>query len=498
MPNKKRRNAGPSGPQGRAQRQRQWDQQELQAEFELWISSPDAAGPASIIGTLLDLKAEQLDSPDPALWTEEVTVELLTEVVPRRVLQARQDAMDLVPAVRLFFEFLRDRGHWAAGSMSSEAASTLLAGLEFAVLEAVDDPSRRSFSTNILTYGLERGLDPEDEDALAAYMEWYNTLPHAHRVELSDSGRISDPAVFYDPSAVPPVPRGAHGSSFFAGDTDPSGPPAADDEELSWPWFLPDSGIDLEQIRDWEPQQHLPVYRRNALVRRAQILLDFVGQGRKLTATGALNRADTAAVLQRLGIDRTARSMWDVPELAQIWAVLHDGSWLETTGTRVRPGTGPTTPASAEEDPEQFVDFAHSLLLSALGSMWARDGAEGGFIGMPDTLTTLLYVCQDGGLRRYDLRREDIPEIPMDPRTGQQDVDELLRYMRVVTDLERLQTAGVLDSDEQRVYGSTPVLLAAIGLTEILGEMDELGETAELDELGETVELDERGEDDEP
>src|SRR5690625_7100092 len=68
---------------------------------------------------------------------------------------------------------------------------------------------------------------------------------------------------------------------------------------------------------------------------------------------------------------------------------------------------------------------------------------------MPDTLATLLYVCQEGGLRRYDLHREQIPEVPLDPRTGQQDMDELVRYMRVATDLERLQTAGILERSEE-------------------------------------------------
>src|SRR5699024_12653504 len=80
--------------------------------------------------------------------------------------------------------------------------------------------------------------------------------------------------------------------------------------------------------------------------------------------------------LQRFGIDRTARSMWDVPEITQAWGTLHDGNWLETTGTQVRPGSGPVAPASPDEQPEQFIDFAHSLLLSALGSMWARDGSR--------------------------------------------------------------------------------------------------------------------------
>src|SRR5690625_8008116 len=49
-------------------------------------------------------------------------------------------------------------------------------------------------------------------------MEWYTSLPHAHRVELSDRGRISDPAISYDPSRAPPAHHEAHGISFVAGD----------------------------------------------------------------------------------------------------------------------------------------------------------------------------------------------------------------------------------------------------------------------------------------
>src|SRR5699024_1562498 len=152
---------------------------------------------------------------------------------------------------------------------------------------------------------------------------------------------------------------------------------------------------------------------------------------------------------------------------------LHDGNWLETTGTQVRPGSGPVAPASPDEQPEQFIDFAHSLLLSALGSMWARDGSEGGVIGLPDTLTTPLDVCQEGGLRRYDLHAEQIAAVSLCAGHAQWDVGERARYMRVATVLERLRSARILDRDVVRVRGSAPILIAAIGSSEILGQMGE-------------------------
>src|SRR5699024_2224509 len=66
---------------------------------------------------------------------------LLTEIVPAHVVQTREQAMRMVPALRWFVSFLRARGHWHPDSMSPGEAPTVIAELEFPVLEAADDPS---------------------------------------------------------------------------------------------------------------------------------------------------------------------------------------------------------------------------------------------------------------------------------------------------------------------------------------------------------------------
>ena len=168
------------------------------SEYGTWRITAEEEAPVAdeirTLETLLRLKAEQLASPDPGLWTEDLATALLTEVMPRTVVQPREQVMDVVPTLVRFVAYLRETGRWHAESMSVGQVSGVLGALEFAALEAADDPTRRSFSTNILGYGLSLGVDLEDEDELAAFMHWYNGLPDGERLALSETGRLEAPS----------------------------------------------------------------------------------------------------------------------------------------------------------------------------------------------------------------------------------------------------------------------------------------------------------------
>ena len=172
------------------------------SEYGTWRITAEEEAPVAdeirTLETLLRLKAEQLASPDPGLWTEDLATALLTEVMPRTVVQPREQVMDVVPTLVRFVAYLRETGRWHAESMSVGQVSGVLGALEFAALEAADDPTRRSFSTNILGYGLSLGVDLEDEDELAAFMHWYNGLPDGERLALSETGRLEAPSHPYD------------------------------------------------------------------------------------------------------------------------------------------------------------------------------------------------------------------------------------------------------------------------------------------------------------
>lgn len=330
--------------------------------------------------------------------------------------------------------------------MSAEEVPSMLHELEFAALEAADDPTRRSFSTNILGHGLALGVDLEDEDALADYMHWYATLPDEERLSLSDTGRLSEPSTPFDPVLARALREAA---------TREEPHPDLLHVEASWPWFLPQLEDDGLPLGDLAEEQGPRPYAENTLVRRAETVLRFVGGGRRATATGALGREDTEALLDALGLEGGARSLWDRPELAGVWVTLVDGGWLELDRSRVRAVTGPVPWAPRDREPGEFVEFGHAVLTAALLGRDARSADDGGFRGMPDTVAALLVACGPGGL--------ELPPRPA-PEPPPGDQDGWGRMLRVLHDIEDLADCGVLERRDGAFHGSDAVMVALIGL----------------------------------
>lgn len=453
------------------QQAQQREREEVLSEYGTWRITAEEDAPVAeeirTLETLLRLKTDHLESPDPGMWTADLAAALLTDVVPRTVIQPREQVMDLVPTLVRFTTYLRETGRWHPSSMPASEAAGVLGELEFAVLEAADDPTRRSFSTNILGYGMALGIDLEDEDELEAYMHWYNALPDEDRLALSETGRLPDPTVVYD--------REQEHRALRAERAEEARP------ERSWPWFLPepeqDDGIVLETTL---PVDELPAYAANDLVRRAATILDLVGEReRRVTGTGALGRADCAELLERgaggAGASRSVRTMWERPEIAGPWITLLDGGWLDITGGRVHRETGPVPYVPAAADAEGFVAFGHAVLTATLLGKDARDPEDGGFHGMPDTIRALLAVCGPDGLVLPELVGEEPQQRrpPIDPASGQADQRELMRFAAVERDLGDLAEMGVLDRDGRRFRGSAAVMVALVALLQEHGETGE-------------------------
>lgn len=419
--------------QGREERDR------VLSEYGAWRLRTDEDAPAleevRTLETLLRLKADRLGSPSPGLWTAQQTRALLTDVVPRTVVQPREQLMDMVPALRRLFGFLDETGRWEAGSMRREEVPQLLDELEFAALEAADDPTRRSWSTNVLGHGLALGVDLEDQDELADYLHWFHALPDRERLAISGTGRLERPSAPFDPLRE----RAQR---------------LRDEEEDAWPWFLPPLEDDGRPLGELDAQDDVDAYLDCPLVVRAGIVLEAVGEGCRATATGGLGRAETEALLERLGLAAGARSLWDRPELAGVWTTLLDGGWLELTGGTVRAVPGPV-PAAGPEDGEAFVEFGHAVITAALLGREARSAEDGGFRGMPDTIAALLVACGENGLR--------LPPGP-ERSPGARDGAALAGLLRVLHDLGDLVDCGVLTHEDGIFRGGPAVMLALVGL----------------------------------
>ncbi|WP_193636338.1 hypothetical protein [Brachybacterium subflavum] len=493
MPRKKRQDPYP-GDRDRAQ---------ALAEYSVWLEAPgagadpattrgvDVASETQLVDELLRLKASRLGSPDAGEWTGPMIEQLLTQLVPRTVIQVREASMDLVPALTRFFVFLQETGRWSPRSMRPEAAARTLADLEFAVLEAADDPSRRSFSTNLIGYGLEHGLDPRDEGALMGYIDWYDSLPDDERTQLSRTGRLPDPAVPYDPATMRARPgdhdgiadidrleRGpssdAHRGPRATGRRQPRDSRTrghhGDAPEEPWPVWPPaphrvsEPTPETAQDRDEADAQDMALRAEMAarvpFVRAAVALLETVGSGIAVTSTAGLDRSATSEVLARLGIEPEVRSMWETPEIVGPWIALLDGGWLIREHRRVVPdasadgGAGtadgadsPRLRPSASE-PEEFLRFARAVIVSLLAGLGMRSPEEGGLRGLPETLSALRAACGHDGA---------------EVTTGPGGAD-------VRADLEELTAVGLLRREGERFVGP-PILHVALDEAErILGE----------------------------
>lgn len=319
--------------------------------------------------------------------------------------------------------------------MRREEVPQLLDELEFAALEAADDPTRRSWSTNVLGHGLALGVDLEDQDELADYLHWFHALPDRERLAISGTGRLERPSAPFDPLRE----RAQR---------------LRDEEEDAWPWFLPPLEDDGRPLGELDAQDDVDAYLDCPLVVRAGIVLEAVGEGCRATATGGLGRAETEALLERLGLAAGARSLWDRPELAGVWTTLLDGGWLELTGGTVRAVPGPV-PAAGPEDGEAFVEFGHAVITAALLGREARSAEDGGFRGMPDTIAALLVACGENGLR--------LPPGP-ERSPGARDGAALAGLLRVLHDLGDLVDCGVLTHEDGIFRGGPAVMLALVGL----------------------------------
>lgn len=268
-------------------------------------------------------------------------------------------------------------------------------------------------------------------------------------------------------------------------DADASPDPTLD--EPGWPWFLPEGELPHEALdgrvdAEQDPAGAAANYARIPLVRDAVRLLDFVGEGRQVTSTGALRLADVRALIEQWQLDLSGpalTSMWQVGAIVGPWNALVSGRWLELTGARVRSGPGLVPAVAEQEDPGGYVHFARALLTLLMLDALQQGPQEGGLAGGPDTFAALTRTLAPGGLLLPSTVREamDRDQVPRTP-DGDVDMDEVERYWVTQRDLVTLATYGVLRQEVApgeegiRFHGTVEVILEAFGALEMLNELD--------------------------
>jgi hypothetical protein len=136
------------------------------------------------------------------------------------------------------------------------------------------------------------------------------------------------------------------------------------------------------QVPDISDDDALAAFSSMPLIQRATALLQWIGEGKPVTGTGALRLRDIEAAAACVGVAAkggarqedagddvlTVRSMYEVPLLADMWAAFQDAEMLQVKPTKVVPfeGAGPFLASDPAQQVDEFRVFTEAFLRQAV------------------------------------------------------------------------------------------------------------------------------------
>ena len=142
--------------------------------------------------------------------------------------------------------------------------------------------------------------------------------------------------------------------------------------------FSDEEGQQDIQVPDIPDDEALAAFAGMPLIQRATALLQWIGDGKPVTGTGALRLKDIEAAASCVGVAAkggtkqddaagdipTVRSMYEVPLLAQVWAALQDVEMIDIKPTKVVPfeDAGDFLAGGPAEQLDEFRMFTESFL----------------------------------------------------------------------------------------------------------------------------------------
>ena len=203
-------------------------------------------------------------------------------------------------------------------------------------------------------------------------------------------------------------------------------------------------------------------------IRRMRSLVQWAEQGRPITQTGAMRRADTLTWMRHLNLrapgESCPSSMWEIRGIGQPWDIAVETGMLSLTSTKVRPG--PTGTVFESDDPVAQVRLGRSIVNLLLLQAFSRPLAVGNARAQISTIMLRLFalLCRPEGqdlgyLREMDgrlaraLRDGDAAE-----RTAVLACSAILREMRM---LDQFGLLIDVDGIAQVPTGLRPAVVAS-------------------------------------
>lgn len=287
--------------------------EQIAAEFTAWAAAnhPGIEVEPDVVETILDFKANYFDSTDPASWRAGEMTEILTDIVPRKVVADQYWTDALIRTVPLFVEFLADQKRpYAVRRLRAEVESALPV---FAA--AVGDPEQGGMGKRLLTAMGAEGIP--DQAALDELTARFNALPFEER------DRILGAMPAAGPPAEPPVPL-----------------PAV---RLAPVGELADAARSAQSAAD------------------VLALVHWLGDRRSVTATGTLRIKDGKQAALDLGLVdpeelaqreefSALRSSADLVGLEELWSKAIGSGFVQLSATRAYPGPSMAAWQSGDDD----------------------------------------------------------------------------------------------------------------------------------------------------
>jgi hypothetical protein len=284
-------------------------------------------GAVSDVQLALDWKWGYGDA-DLGCWHHHDLLDFLLEWCPRKVSMPPEEARSLPRSLSVFLGFLDGAGLLSQESPPLDGLEAVLARIGDEVVLAMADRSRYGMAKSLFSGMAEQGLilDVPDPEAFGDVMERFNALPYEVRGEIL---------------GVAQTP-------------------------LS-PWAQLTEGVELSPTTALPPEELTALAQATPLAERIQVICEFVGAGRKLTAKGNLTVADARSLGELLGdpaLTRAAAHGWSVrsaDDLPQLQFMLR---WARATrAVRVAKGKVAVTASWAKLDPAAQVGREVSTIL---------------------------------------------------------------------------------------------------------------------------------------
>lgn len=304
-------------------------------DFEAWRAATQDDACPDCLRLLLQGRIDYLAKPDPTHWKSGDVRELLLELAVTRM----TDLCDLighgVPSLRSYLRFLDETDWLHPGSATMKVLRRELERAAPSYPRTMTDSSRWRLAKRLYTAMRADGVDLDDEDAIAAWVEAFNRRPPADRREVL--GELLD--------AQPELGRArfaAHEGVVAGLDPDAPLPPQ----------FQPDSADD-EPAGAYPPvvladdHQLAAAARVSSLLGGVITLARWVGSGRPVSRRGELIPPDARALTGILGLSGALAEgpgggkltdMRDVPPLTMAFDLAVETELITVRRSGILPG----------------------------------------------------------------------------------------------------------------------------------------------------------------